>query len=182
MRPITGFLLSAALALAWGCGGKKTSDSGDITAIEDLLVKNNEITGWTYSGEAWSAYSYSDLAYYIDGEADWYDRHGFKEATRQTYQGTIDNGTRTLRLTIYNQGTESNALDTFEDPEIQPSGAVDWTDGAGEAAKYRRWGLSQLLIFYRGPYFVYLEMSDYDTEESLNILKQFALNVDGKIE
>ena len=107
--------------------------------------------------------------------------YGFVEAANQSYQGTIDQGTRKLHLTVFNQGTADNAEATYEDPEVGVSGAVIWDGGAGDAAKYAWYGqLSQTLVFHSGPYFVLLEM-EYGTEESLNILKQFALNVDGKI-
>ena len=73
-------------------------------------------------------------------------------------------------------------MDTYEDSDIGLSGATTWIDGTGEEAHYVRYGgLSQVLTFYRSSYFVYLEMN-YDTYESLDNLKQFALNVDGKIE
>ncbi|MEK7251157.1 MAG: hypothetical protein AAB209_12125, partial [Bacteroidota bacterium] len=66
------------------------------------------------------------------------------------------------------------------DPAIGFSGAITWTNGAGEAAQYlRNGGLSQQLCFYRNNFFVSLSIV-VDTEESLNIMKQFALNVDAK--
>ena len=44
------FIVAAGLLFS-GC----TKDTGNNEAltIEDLLVKNNEITGWTYSGSGW---------------------------------------------------------------------------------------------------------------------------------
>ena len=160
---------------------KKSTETGDILTVEDLLVDNNEITGWTYSGQRWTANSVSELTVYINGQAPIYERHGFREAAHQDYSGTIDSGTRTLKLTVFDQGTGGGAKDTFDDPDTGLTGATTWTDGAGDEAKYvRNSGLSQVLSFYSGEYFVLLEMS-FDTEESLNILKQFALNVDSKI-
>jgi hypothetical protein len=185
MRARIKFVLVAAtsvlLALA-SCSDKQTTGGGDLVAIEDLLVRNNEITGWTYQGSGWTASSISELTVYINGLAEVFERHGFVEASFRAYQGTIDDGTRTLELTVYNQGTTANAQDTFDDPDTGMSGATTWTDGPGDAAHYVRFGgLSQALAFYHGPYFVQLRLN-YDTEESLNILKQFALNVDGKID
>lgn len=151
-----------------------------MAAIEDLLVKNNEITGWSYNGAGWTANNISELTTVIDGLADIFQRHGFIEAAYQAYQGKVDNADRRLDLTIYNQGSETNARATYDDPDLSLTSAQNWTGGAGTAAHYERYGLSQKLAFYRGSYFVMLEMN-YDTEESLNILKQFALNVDGRI-
>jgi hypothetical protein len=160
---------------------KNATENEQILSIEDLLVDNNEITGWSYDGASWLASNISELTTYINGAAEIYQRHGFIEATHQTYRGKIDNTDRQLKLTIYNQSDESQAKDTYDDPDIGLVGAIAWNDGAGQEAHYIRYsGLSQALTFYRGRYFVHLEIT-YDTEESLNILKQFAWNIDGKI-
>ena len=124
----------------------------------------------------------SELTTYINGAAEIYQRHGFVEAAHQQYQGKVDNANRQLRIYVYNQGNESNAKALYEDPDLGLSGAIAWTNGAGDAAHNIRYGgLAQTLAFYKDKYFVSLEI-DYDTEESLNILKQFALNIDGNIE
>jgi len=169
------------LLLIFACN-KRTTENQEIVAIEDLLVKNNEITGWEYSGAGWVANNISELTVYINGAAEIYQRHGFVEGASQSYQGKIDDVDRQLILTIYNQASESNAMEIYEDPDIGLSGALPWENGAGQESHYiRHGGFSQELTFYRGVYFVYLTIN-YDTEESLNILKQFALNVDGKIQ
>ncbi|MBN1348427.1 hypothetical protein JXJ21_03395 [candidate division KSB1 bacterium] len=162
------------------CDKKEPTKNEDLVTIEDLLVKNNEITGWTYSGESWVANNISELTNYINGEAEIYNRHGFLEAARQTYAGKIDNGNRSIKLTIYNQQTESNARDVYNDEDLGMSAAITWQNGAGSAAHTIRFGLSQALTFYRKQYYVHLDIN-YDTDESLTILKQFALNVDGKL-
>jgi hypothetical protein len=177
MYIITGIILLTS----FGCE-KESTKPNQVISIEDLLVKNNEITGWAYAGSGWVANNISELTIYINGLADIFQRHGFVEAAHQQYQGKVDNNDCLLKLTIYNQGNESNALAVFEDPDLGLSGALNWDNGAGQAAHYVRYGgLSQVLTFYNGSYFVHLEIN-YDTEESLNIVKQFALNVDGKIE
>lgn len=182
-RPAT--LISVALALILTSGCKKnsgTDPSGTTDAIEALLVRNNEIAGWSFSGSQWVASSISELTTYIDGMADIYQRHGFVEAAHQDYQGSVNSRSTTLRLTVYNQGASANAADLYNDTDLGFSGAIDWPGGAGEAAHYvRNAGLSQLLGFRRGAYFVLLEIGA-DTDESLNVLKTFALNVDGKIQ
>jgi hypothetical protein len=170
------------LIIVSGCSKDNPTDDNGIILIEDLLVENNEITGWTYSGTSWVANNITELTTYINGLAESYQRHGFVEAAHQTYEGSIDDGTRTMSITVYNMGTESNAGDTYDDPEIGPAGATDWTDGAGVRAHYVRFGgLSQILTFYRDSYFVHISIN-YDSDESLNILMQFALNIDGKIQ
>ena len=169
------------LMITVACSDKKTSEGDDLLAIEDRLVKNNEIAGWTYSQAGWVANNISELTTHINGLAVIYERHGFVEAAHQSYQGTIDDGTRTLQVTIYNQGTPADAKATFDDPEVGLTGTTVWNDGAGEEAHFKLFGLSYALAFHRGPFFVYLDIG-YSTEESLNILKQFALNIDGKLQ
>jgi hypothetical protein len=143
-------------------------------------VKNNEITGWVYGGQRWMANNITELTTYINGLADVFQRYGFVEAAYQSYEGKIDDENRQLQMTIYKQQDEENAQAVYEDPDIGLGSGIQWQDGAGKEAKYIRFGM-QALAFYNGPYFVYLQIN-YDTEESLIILKQFALNVDQKIE
>lgn len=176
--------LLVALTLAVASCDKKTTEptaSAPAVSIEDYLVKNNEITGWTYGGAGWVANNISELTTHINGAAEIYQRHGFMEAASQAYSGTVNSIETQIVITVYNQASQANALAVYEDPDIGLSGAIDWDGGAGQAAHYARYGgLSQVMAFYRGRHFVYMEMS-IDTEESLNILKQFALNVDAKI-
>ena len=179
MRGLACVAMACLLTLTAACS-KQATNSDDILSVEDLLVKNNEITGWSYSGAGWSANSISDLTVYINGLAEIYQRHGFVEAAHQTYRGTIGSAERRLGLTVYDMGSQSNAQATYDDPDLGLSAAIDWTAGAGAAARHIRFGgFSQVLTFYRGAYFAYLEIND-DTEEGLSILKQYALNVDGK--
>jgi hypothetical protein len=174
------WILGIAVMLNLACSKQATKGEG-ILAIEDLLVRDNEITGWSHSGPGWEARSISELTVYINGLAEIYQRHGFAEGAHRAYAGTIDSGGRVLELSVYQVDSEENARALFEDPDLGLSGATPWMGGAGGGAQYVRFGgFSQALAFYRGTYFVFLSL-DYDTEESLNILKQFALNVDGKL-
>jgi hypothetical protein len=173
-------VMAVMLIFSWSC----TKDPGNNTTltIEDMLVKNNEITGWVYSGAGWIANNGSELTQQIDGGAELYIKYGFTEAASQLYQGTINEISCEIGLTVYNLGTADNAVALFEDPDLGLTSALVWSDNpAGVSAKYIRYsGVSQVLCFYRGCYLVYLTMS-FDTEESLNILKQFAYNVDEKV-
>jgi hypothetical protein len=160
---------------------KDSSTNNPAKTIQDYLVKNNEITGWTVTSNKWVANNISELTTYINGAAEIYRRHGFIEAAYQEYQGSINSNQFLIKLIIYNQGNKPNALATYSDTDLGFNGAIDWTSGAGEAAHYlRNGGLSQQMAFYRNGYYISLEVNT-GTEESLNILKQFALNVDGKL-
>ena len=165
---------------SFGC--KKDSNKSTVVAIEDLLVKNNEITGWAYSSSSWVANNGSDLTQKIDGGAEQYIKYGFIEASNQGYTGTINGSGVEITIRVYNLGSDENTSLIMDDPEVVPSNSLIWVDNhAGFAAKYMRFGgLSQHMYFNRGKYLIYLE-ADTDSEESLNILKQFALNVDEKV-
>jgi hypothetical protein len=173
-------LIAVYLSIVTGC----TKDTGnkETLTIEDMLVRNNEITGWMYSGSGWIANNGSELTQQIDGGAELYIKYGFTEAASQKYQGTINDISCEIVLTIYNLATSENAVALFDDPDLSLTSALTWSDNpAGTVAKYIRYsGLSQVLCFYRGNYLVYFTL-DFDTEESLNILKQFGYNVDEKI-
>lgn len=180
MKPVFRIFALMLMVFLFSCH-KSATKQNELIAIEDALVKNNEIAGWTYAGQRWVANNVSELTTYINGQAEIYQRHGFVEAANQSYEGKIDGANRQLQLTVYNQGSEANAQALFNDPDLQLTGGLVWTGGAGKEARYFRFGgLSQVMAFYRNSYFVYLQIN-YDTEESLNILKQFALNVDQKI-
>jgi hypothetical protein len=159
---------------------KDAATENPAKTIEDYLVKNNEITGWTLGSNKWTANNISELTNRINGAAEIYRRHGFVEAASQDYQGTVNSNQTALKLTVFNQASKANASAVYSDPDVGFSGAITWTNGAGEASQYlRNGGLSQQLCFYRNNFFVLLEINA-DTEESLNIVKQFALNVDAK--
>ncbi|MCP4634589.1 MAG: hypothetical protein GY855_16800 [candidate division Zixibacteria bacterium] len=181
MRLTPTIALILLILFGMACSKKKSADPDVVISIEDLLVENNEITGWTYSLTNWVANNYTELLNNINGLAPIYQRHGFVEAAHQSYEGSIGSGTREIQITIYNMDSESNASDTYDDPDVGLSGAIDWADGAGVRAHYVRHGGYQVLTFYSSSYFVYIGL-DYDTDESLNIIKQFALNIDGKIQ
>lgn len=163
-------------------GCKKDTSKGAILSIEDMLVKNNEITGWTYSGSSWVANNGSELTTQIDGGAELYIKYGFIEATYQKYAGTINNISCEIQLFIYNLGSATNTSGIFDDPDLGLSSALVWSDNpAGTKAKYvRGGGLSQTMFFYRDKYLIDLTVTT-DNEQSLDILKAFAINVDGKV-
>ena len=177
-------LVAMTIVLAF-CGCKKDSATDPDTAkkaIDGMLVKNAEISGWVYSGSSWVANNLSELTTYIDGMADVYQRHGFVEAAHQEYAGNVGSANAQIKATVYNQNTPANAAAVYADPALGFSGAVDWTGGAGDAAHYIRInGVAQILAFRRNGYFVYLEMLNVDSDQSLSVLMSFANNIDAKI-
>jgi hypothetical protein len=161
---------------------KKDTSRNKILSVEDILVKNSEITGWSYSGTSWVANNRSDLTTYIDGGAELYFKYGFVEAAYQKYSGIINNVNCEIQLYVYNLSNSNNTATILDDPDLGLSGATMWSDNpAGTIAKYVRGnGFSQTMFFYRDKYLVDITVTT-DNQESLSILKQFAKNVDEKI-
>jgi hypothetical protein len=180
-RTCTLLLLALLLTLASSISCSKSTSEPEALSIEDLLVKNNELAGWTYGDERWVARNSTELFAQINGAGDVNIRNGFQEGASQNYEGTINETAVTLTLTIFDQTTEENARTVYEDPDTGMGGAVPWVDGAGEEAHYLSTSLSATLTFYRGKYYVLLNIGS-GLDEALNVLKQFALNVDGKID
>ena len=174
-------LLFVVVFVSFSCKKDNSDDNNTSTkTIEDLIVKNNEITGWSFSGTGWTANNITELTSQINGGAEIYQLHGFVEAISQAYQGTVNQNQVQLTIYIYNQGSNANAGELYNDPNLGFSGAIDWAIGTGATAHYVRHGLSQQLAFYRDQYYVLLDIAA-DSDESLSIMQQFALNVDGKI-
>jgi hypothetical protein len=176
-------LLIAFSLIFSACKKEGATDPGTgAKAIDALLVRNGEISGWSYSGSAWVASNVSELTTYINGAADTYQRHGFVEAAHREYAGNVGSSSAQIKITVYNQGSQANASALYADPALGFTGAVVWTGGAGQAAQYIRInGVAQMLSFRRNGYYVYLELLNVDTDQSLSVLMGFASNIDGKI-
>jgi uncharacterized protein (DUF362 family) len=109
-------LLVIFISLITGCKkNDPTNTDGKAKTIHDLLVKEGEIAGWTYSGSNCAASSIDELYGCIDGAAPIYQRHGFIESEQQSYQGTVNSTAIDIKIEIYNQGTAENALALYND-------------------------------------------------------------------
>jgi len=178
MKNLPTYLL-LTFSLLFFCSKDKSSNPKALTP-EDLLIKDNEISGWVRSGDFWTASSAGDLNNYINGEAVIYTNRGFVEAAKQEYQGSILGNTETIELRIFDQGTEENAQSVFDELVLQMSSPIDWTSDSGDWAKIERFPLSQKLIFWKEKYFVSLTITS-GLDEALNVLKTFGNNVYVKI-
>lgn len=178
MKQLSVFFL-LTVSLLFFCSKDNSSNPKALTP-EDLLIKDNEISGWVRSGDFWTASSAGDLNNYINGEAVIYTNRGFVEAAKQDYQGNILGNTATIELRIFDQGTAANAQSVFDELALQMSNPVNWLTNSGQTAKIERFSLSQKLIFWNSKYFISLSITG-ETDEALNILKTFANNVDSKI-
>lgn len=177
MRNLFFFLFT--VGLLFFCSKDKSSNPKALTP-EDLLTKDNEISGWVRSGDFWTASNAGDLNNHIDGEAVIYTNRGFVEAAKQGYQGEVLGNTESVELRIFDQGTAENAQSVFDELVRQMSNPVDWNTNSGRMAKVERFPLSQKLMFWKSKYFISLSITS-GLDEALNILKTFANNVDSKI-
>lgn len=158
---------------------KKNSTSPEIVTITDLLPRDNEISGWTRTGNSWWATSSSELNQYINGEEPDYTRHGFVEGAMQSYSGSVLGNSAVVEVRVFDQQSDENAEALFLELAARLVNPLDWSE-AGEQAKIERFSVSQKIIFQKSNYFVSLTI-DSGLDEALNILKTFAANVDTKI-
>jgi hypothetical protein len=158
---------------------EKNSTKPEVIAPEDLLPKDNEISGWTRTEEFWTARGGAELSSYINGGAALYENYGFVECAAQVYEGAVLEIIEKVRMIIFDQGNSENTSSLFEEYLRQMSSPIEWNE-AGTGARIERFPLSQIIVFYRSKYFVSLTITS-GSDEALEVLKQFAKNVDSKI-
>ena len=177
MKRIGNLIVLVLIILSSAC----TKDSNKLLTLEDILIKDNEISGWTKGGASWIANSSGDLNNNIDGEAALYTIRGFVEAGSQEYQGYVLDNSETIELRIFDQGNPENAKSVFDEITNGFSNPVDWAGGAGVEAKFDRISsLSQRVVFYDSKYFISISITN-GIDEAMDVLKTFAGNIDAKI-
>jgi hypothetical protein len=162
---------------------KKNATNPEVATVEDLLIKDNEISGWRMAGEGWVVYNETDLRKVIDGDADKYVPYGFIEGAYQSYSGRIFQDTVTVFVYIFDQGKPSNSKELFNN--LISSGSVfsapqRWPTDTFPDAVVDRSQISQIIASYKSKYYISLNITS-GTDESLAVLKTFALNIGTKI-
>jgi hypothetical protein len=171
-----GMITLVILLLSSACRRSVDSEAGSDPV--DLLPVNDDISGFQKKGSPAIMTDYQSIMDAIDGAAQKYIDYGFIEGVQQLYS----NGSIDIDVHILNQGTEYNAEQIFI--EFKPSSPEEISSGEG--------GLPHVLIehalltgyslFYQqGNIFMEIIASE-KTTFALNMLKQFYLNIDGKIE
>ena len=121
---------------------EKSTTNNSAKTIEDLLVKNNEITGWTYSGAGWVAYNATEIAQQIDGAIVVYQRYSNDiEAAFQAYSGTVNSTQCRLRVYVFDMKNSTSAQGVYNHPDLGLSGAIDWQGGGGAGEASSRAGM-----------------------------------------
>lgn len=179
MNKIIIFFLMIIILVGSVVCSKKNSTNSEVVTITDLLPKDNEISGWSRTGNSWWATSSGELNQYINGEEPDYTRHGFVKGAMQTYAGSVLENTASVEVRVFDQQSEENAQALFQELSARLINPLDWS-GAGDDAKIERFSLSQKIIFEKSNYFISLTI-DSGLDEALNVLKTFATNVSTKI-
>lgn len=173
-------IITILLLIFWGCSSDDPVAT-DLTGVEDFLPASNDILGWDRGQDDWIARSAADLNRYLGGEAPAYTQRGFIEGAMQQYEGSIAGTATLVEVRVFNQETNANAHRLYLDLRGLMLGTlVTWGDGAGEEAIIERLPTFQRIYFWRYNYFVSLVISA-GGDEALNILKNFANDVDVKI-
>ena len=141
------FLL-AIIPVLIACSKKDTTNPTAVT-VEDLLLKDNEISGWRKAGNGWVASNENELFSHIDGSAPLYTKNGFVEAASQDYQGSILANQTTIMLEIYNQRASANAKAVFDEVVQQLSNAETWKASTLTDARIERFELSQNIVCWK---------------------------------
>ncbi len=121
----------AAACSRWGATCRATTC--EAIAPVTILPVDGTCPGWGLDGEIRTASTLEELMGIIDGGAILYGNHGFVSAAFQNYLGVIAGQPVAASVNLFNQGTEAQAGELFDDPQSGSGTAVtDWT-GSGEA-------------------------------------------------
>jgi hypothetical protein len=175
-------LLLIVIALASFQCSKKNTTSSNPASVEDLIIKDNEISGWRRAGEGWVASSETDLYGRIDGAAPPYVQHGFVEAAEQYYTGKILQDTVTVGLRITDLGKDTNAKALFDELVNGTNGMINpetWQNDKLQEAKIERTQSIRILA-WKSRYCVSLNVTS-NLNEAMEVLKTFGINVGSKI-
>jgi hypothetical protein len=173
-------LLLIVMTLASVQCSKKSTTTPDLASVEDLVIKDNEISGWRRAGEGWVASSETDLYGRIDGAAPPYVQHGFVEAADQNYTGKVLQDTVTVELKAFDQGQVSNAQALFGELSVLLLTPETWQTDRFTEAKIERTQLAIRIVAWKSKYYISLSITS-NLNEALEVLKTFATNVGSKI-
>ncbi len=154
---------------------RRTVDSSAGADPADLLPIDNDISGFMKKGSAAIMTDYQTLMDAIDGAAQKYIDYGFIEGVQQLYS----NGSIDVDVHILNQGNAENAKQVLT--EFRPSSpeVLSASDPQVLIEHALPTGYS---LFYQGENIFMEIIASEKTTFALNMLKQFYLNIDGKIE
>ena len=175
-------LISIVVAVAiTGCSEDSEDDSTPILSPVDLLVDDDDISGWRSIGSYDEANDFDGLYDLIDGGAEQYIDEGFVSAAFQIYESCVGEVCRLAKVTlrIYDQGESENARAVYE--KVSTGIGIPW-GGAGTEARIDESGLASYTVeFWEQNFFVQVVIDD-KSDDALNIVKLFASQVSSEIE
>ena len=174
-------LIFLVVIVAISCSKKAEEDETEPKDVVDLLLLDNEISGWTKSSATEIAENESQLWDLINGAGQVYIDHGFVKCVFQTYSGEIQGGPVELKLRIFDMGDTTNAENVYD--EVGDGSEIPWND-AGEEARYKlETGIIvnyYILDMWDSRFYVWIEIN-HDHQDALNVAQMFAMNISQEI-
>ncbi len=148
-------------------GGEKTEDK---TPIE-LLLRDNDISGWTRDWTFSEATNYAALYDLIDGAAQNFIDNGFVSAVFQNYRN--ESGLQ-LELRIYEMNSEEDARKVYY--ELAPASSIPWIDIV-DTGRIDNSALAAYSIEFQYKNFFVQDIIYERSDSSLEIARLFASHV-----
>jgi hypothetical protein len=179
---LCGVMCVVVVVVLSGCGGDSEGNGNNITLLApaDLLPDDNDISGWESVGVYDEANDYDALYDLIDGGAELFIDNGFVSAAFQIYTNCTGGACTDVpvRVRIYDQGTEANAVAVYD--RVATGIGIPW-DGAGVEARIDESALAVYTIeFWQRNMFVQVLIEE-KSDDALNIAKLFASHISKKI-
>lgn len=172
-------LLTLGLLLFFTFCATEGTDTAQKDVVE-LLPLNNEISGWTRSGDMQVAETEDELYALINGEGQDFIDNGFVKCAFQDYQGDISGEAVTLEADIFDMGNSTNAENVYD--EVGIGGETPWTENhAGVEARIEYGLLSAYKIDFWDDKFYARIVILRKTQAALDIAQLFALNISAAI-
>ncbi|MBD3422431.1 MAG: hypothetical protein GF398_20140 [Chitinivibrionales bacterium] len=143
----------------------------------DLLPVNNDISGFERTGSAAIMTDKQTIYNAIDGAAEKYIDYGFIEGAQQNFS----NGRIDVDVQVFNHGTPQNARAVFADDDIYPSTPSIINAGDPHVVLDLTNPFAYSILYQRNNIFLRINSSE-KSDFALNMVKQFYLNIDTKIE
>jgi hypothetical protein len=156
------------------CGCRKSLDPGAGADPADLLPENDDISGFQKKGSAAVMTDYQSIMDAIDGAAEKYIDYGFVEGAQQMFS----NGSVDIDVQILNHSSAENAEGIFN--EFYPSSPEVLSSGNPKVVIEHALLTGYTLYYMRDNIFIQIFTFD-KSNFSLNMAKQFYLNIDRKI-
>ncbi|MBE0432131.1 hypothetical protein IBX73_01555 [candidate division WOR-3 bacterium] len=179
MRKPIIFLFLACIFL---CCTESGTGPGLVDVV-DLIPVDNEISGWSRTGDMEIAENETQLWDLIDGEGVVFVDHGFVKCAFQEFGGEVQGTPRTVDVRAFDMGDTINACAVYHDSRLETGSEIPWTETghAGIEARCEILVGYYLIEFWHGRFYVDITINDATTEAQ-NIAKLFALNVSEAIQ